>query len=93
MDLGGGSTQVTFAPKDVQRTPLLADYMHEVSTPNAKIEVFTNSYLNLGLQAVRNAVFTDKKNQIGDMEFVSECINPIVQKKPFRYGAQTFTVR
>lgn len=92
LDLGGGSTQVTFAPKDVHKTPLLGDYMHTVSTLNAKIDVFTNSYLNLGLMAVRHAVFTD--NQPKDKtKLISECVNPIIHSKEFEYARVTYEIR
>lgn len=90
--MGGGSTQVTFAPKDVQKTPLLSSYMHTVSTPNAKVDVFTTSYLNLGLQAVRHAVFTHDKPE-GSSDVMSICVNPIIQSTPFKYGTKTFTLR
>lgn len=32
LDLGGGSNQVTFAPRDVSQTPLYKDFMHKVPT-------------------------------------------------------------
>lgn len=92
LDLGGGSTQVTFALKDVQRAPLLSDYIHTVSTPNANIDVFTNSYLNLGLQTVRHAVFTSNSAE-NSMDLVSECVNPIIQSKPFKFGTKTYNLR
>lgn len=91
LDLGGGSTQVTFALKDSHRTPLLADFMHTVSTPNAKIDVFTNSYLNLGLQAVRHAVYTSGENT-DENSYVSECVNPIIDTKPFKYGTKVYSL-
>lgn len=91
LDLGGGSTQVTFALKDSHRAPLLADFMHTVSTPNAKIDVFTNSYLNLGLQAVRHLVYTSGVTT-DDNNYVSECVNPIIDSKPFKYGTKVYNL-
>lgn len=92
LDLGGGSIQVSFTPKDVYKTPLLADYIHTVSTPSGKIDVFTNSYLNLGLQAVRHAVYTHGSN--GDSnKLESVCVNPIVQSNPFKYGTKVYSLR
>lgn len=87
LDLGGGSTQVTFAIKDPHRAPLLHDFLHTVSTPNAKIDVFTNSYLNLGLQAVRHAVYTSGHTE-DEKTYLSECVNPIIESKPFKYGTK-----
>lgn len=92
LDLGGGSTQVTFAPKDSHKTPLLAEYMHTVSVPNAKIDVFTTSYLNLGLQAVRHAVFTHGSAE-GNKNLESICVNPIIRSNPFKYGTKTYNLR
>lgn len=91
LDLGGGSTQVTFAPHYVNQTPSLLKYMHIVSTMNSKFDVFTNSYLHLGLQAVRHAVMTHK--QADQKNLHSECINPIVISKPFIYGKTIYEVR
>ncbi|XP_055595951.1 ectonucleoside triphosphate diphosphohydrolase 5 isoform X2 [Uranotaenia lowii] len=91
LDLGGGSTQVTFAPKDVSQTPLYKDFMHKVPTFNSYVDVFTNSYLGAGLMAVRHAVFTNGVPE-GQKNLVSECVNPIVKNKLFRYGAEQFNV-
>lgn len=92
LDLGGGSTQTTFAPKDVHKTPMMADFMHTVSTQQAKVEVFTNSYLNLGLMALRHAVFTNgQPKQLTELQ--SECVNPIVQSKPFVYAKVEYSIR
>lgn len=93
LDLGGGSTQVTFAFKDKHKTPMLSsDHIHTISTGDAKIDVFTNSYLNLGLQAVRHAVFTTEHDN-GNGEHISSCMNPIINSVAFRYGTNTYQVR
>lgn len=92
LDLGGGSTQVTFAPKDVHKTPLMSEFMHTVSTQQAKIDVFTHSYLNLGLMAVRHAIFT--KNQAHkETALSSECVNPIIESKRFDYANTQYSIR
>ncbi|XP_053693718.1 ectonucleoside triphosphate diphosphohydrolase 5 isoform X2 [Sabethes cyaneus] len=91
LDLGGGSTQVTFAPKDVSQTPLYKDFMHKVPTFGSHIDVFTNSYLGAGLMAVRHAVFTN--GMPSDLRNLSsECVNPIVKNKLFRYGTEQFFI-
>lgn len=82
---------MTFAPHHVNQTPSLLKYMHIVSTMNSKVDVFTNSYLHLGLQAVRHAVMT--RNQADQSSLHSECINPIVKNKPFKYGKTVYNVR
>lgn len=92
LDLGGGSTQVTFAFKDKHKTPMLsADHIHTISTTDTKIDVFTNSYLNLGLQAVRHAVFTTEED-LGNGQYSSSCMNPISKSVNFRYGTNTYQV-
>lgn len=92
LDLGGGSIQVTFSLRDAYKAPLLSEYMHTVSTPSAKIDVFTNSYLGLGLQAVRHDVYTHNSTK-GSTDLESACVNPIVQKNPFKYGTKLYTLR
>lgn len=91
LDLGGGSTQVTFAPKDVSQTPLYKDFMHKVPTVNSYVNVFTTSYLGAGLMAVRHAVFTNGASQ-GQTKLASECVNSIVKDKLFRYGAEQYYI-
>lgn len=92
LDLGGGSTQVTFAPKDSHKTPLLSEFMHTVNVPNDKIDVFTTSYLNLGLQAVRHAVYTHNSPD-GTKNVESVCVNPIIKSNPFKYGTKLYNLR
>lgn len=92
LDLGGGSIQVSFTPKSAYKMPLLTDYIHTVSTPSGKIDVFTNSYLHLGLQAVRHAVYTHgSTNDSTALESV--CVNSIVKSNPFKYGTKVYSLR
>lgn len=91
LDLGGGSTQVTFAPKDPRQNPNFESFTHRVPVGSGEIEVFTNSYLNLGLMAVRHAVFTHgyPKNETS---VHSECVNPIVKNKVWKYANVDYSV-
>jgi len=91
LDLGGGSTQVTYAPRDASQTPQYTDYMHRVQTLNKDVDVFTNSYLGLGLMAVRHSVFTYglKSNQTN---IDSVCVNSIVQNKIWRYAKKEYVI-
>ncbi|XP_029708529.1 ectonucleoside triphosphate diphosphohydrolase 5 isoform X1 [Aedes albopictus] len=91
LDLGGGSTQVTFAPKDISQTPLYKNFMHKVPTVNSHVDVFTTSYLGAGLMAVRHAVFTNGAQE-GQTKLTSECVNSIVKDKLFRYGTEQFYI-
>lgn len=92
LDLGGGSTQVTFAPKDPKQNPNFANFMHKVPVGNGEIEVFTTSYLNLGLMAVRHAVFTHGYAKNATV-VASECVNPIVKNKLWKYANVEYAVR
>lgn len=91
LDLGGGSVQVTFDVKDPSSVPSLADSMHTISNSKAKMSVFSNSYLKLGLQAVRQAVFTSGKTT-DEINYVSECVNPIVKLAEFNFASKTYYV-
>lgn len=91
LDLGGGSTQVTFAPTDPEQVPLYEKYMHEVNTLNRKINVFTHSYLGLGLMAARHAVFT-KSHSSTETHLETVCVNPIIQNRTWSYGNVDYKV-
>lgn len=56
LDLGGGSTQVTYEFNEFQ--PSYKDYIHAMPIFDSEVNVFTNSYLGLGLMALRHAVIT-----------------------------------
>lgn len=85
--MGGGSAQVTFAINDPIGVSQLADHLYTVSTPITEIDVFTNSYLNLGLFAARHTVYTSGHTN-DNKTYSSECVNPIIESEPFEYGAK-----
>lgn len=85
LDLGGGSTQVTFSPADPKQVPIYEKYIKPVHIFDRDVNVFTHSYLGLGLHAVRHAVFTHKLNK-NQLIIDSSCVNPIVQNKTFIYA-------
>lgn len=89
LDLGGGSTQVTYELNEDQ--PSYKDYIHAVPVFNSEMNVFTNSYLGLGLMAARHSVIT--KGKTGNQTvFENECVNPIVKSKPFVYSKVEYSV-
>lgn len=95
LDLGGGSTQVTFVPLDPRKTPSHTAYMHSVASPDAvggRVNVFTHSYLGLGLMAVRYGVFS-AGHAVNETQLTSECVNPIVRGKRWTYGNVEYAVR
>jgi len=58
LDLGGGSTQITFAPKyDATFTSSPEDFLHKVKVSGSEETLYSHSYLGLGLMAAREAVF------------------------------------
>lgn len=89
LELGGGSTQVTFAMKELRPEPSMANFIQTVSTPYVKQDFFAKSYLNLGLYAVRHAVFISGKTTDG-INYISECVNPIVKSANFTYATKTY---
>lgn len=91
LDLGGASTQVTFSPADPEQIPIFEKFIHPVRMANKEVNVFTHSYLGLGLMAVRHQVFTNKlpKNQT---IIESECVNPIVRNKSWTYSNAEYSV-
>ena len=58
LDLGGGSTQITFAPRDqatLETSP--PSYLHSASVFGKEQTLYTHSYLGAGLMAAREGVF------------------------------------
>lgn len=82
LDLGGGSTQVTYELNEQQ--PSYKEYIHTVPVFNTELNVFTNSYLGLGLMALRHAVVSYKKAE-NQTSFENECINPIIKDVSWTY--------
>lgn len=90
LDMGGASTQVSFATKETP-TPSLVNYIRTISTPKAKVDVFASSYLNLGLQAARQTIVIS--GEITDEKiYVSECVNPIIKSAKFEFASNTYYV-
>jgi len=92
LDLGGGSTQVTFAPADPDQVPVYDKYMHQVNTMDRQINVFTHSYLGLGLMAARHAVFTKGYSET-DVVLESVCVNPIISNRTWIYNNVPYKIR
>lgn len=92
LDLGGGSTQATFVPKDLQKHgKSLRPQLQTVQLDDQQAQVFTHSYLGLGLQAMRQAVFS--ADQPGDsLELTSVCLNPIISNADWKYANKVHKV-
>uniref|UniRef100_A0A8C2E632 nucleoside diphosphate phosphatase n=1 Tax=Cyprinus carpio TaxID=7962 RepID=A0A8C2E632_CYPCA len=79
LDLGGGSTQITFALQDektIQTIPL--DYVTSFQMFNISHALYSYSYLGLGLMSARLAVLGGIEGQplAGPQELVSPCLAP-----------------
>lgn len=83
LDLGGGSTQVTYTIEDENDILRNKNLIHPISVLKRKMNLFTNSYLGLGLMASRHGVFTQGTN---DTKIVSECVNSIIKDRSWVYG-------
>ncbi|XP_051157766.1 ectonucleoside triphosphate diphosphohydrolase 5 isoform X1 [Leptopilina boulardi] len=93
LDLGGGSTQVTFAP-DEENVKELNDNIYNISALNHNMSIYTHSYLGMGLMAARKGILVPEsaaKNENGIIEIRSECINPFI-KTTWNYGGQEYHI-
>jgi len=59
LDLGGGSTQITFAPKyeETFATTPKKHFLHPVRVSGVEQTLYSHSYLGLGLMSAREAIF------------------------------------
>ncbi|XP_046462499.1 ectonucleoside triphosphate diphosphohydrolase 5-like [Daphnia pulex] len=92
LDLGGGSTQITFVPK--QKSTMEAapqGFIHQVATLHQKIDVYSFSYLGLGLMAARKQILSAGQDE-SEVELRSPCINPMV-KKGWTYSGVNYVVK
>lgn len=90
LDLGGGSTQVTFAPT-TPATLRHKEYIHTVGVMKGSIPVYTQSYLGLGLMAARKAILTHGHSE-NATNLISACVNPFISGKKWSYGGVEYTV-
>uniref|UniRef100_A0A3P8YPX2 nucleoside diphosphate phosphatase n=1 Tax=Esox lucius TaxID=8010 RepID=A0A3P8YPX2_ESOLU len=80
LDLGGGSTQITYSPRDektIQTSPI--DYITSFQMFNSTHTLYSHSYLGLGLMSARLAVLGGIEGQPLEgsvTELVSPCLAP-----------------
>lgn len=97
LDLGGGSTQITFAPGQ----PVLGiegrkHFKHNVTVMGRNVAVYSHSYLGLGLQAARQAVLALENPDLdlgggvgtGPKVAVSSCMTTLTPKKWSFHGQE-----
>lgn len=92
LDLGGGSTQVTFAPTDAQKAEL-GQHVYSINVFNRNMSIFTRSYLGMGLMAARKGILIGDlpENHDTTPEVRSACINPII-RTTMTYGNRNYIV-
>lgn len=97
LDLGGGSTQITFQPNSDQAKQL-EKHVYSINVLNHNMSLYTHSYLGMGLMAARNTILTYDMNlqETADLklpiEIHSECINPIVSTE-WSYSGRDYIVK
>ncbi|XP_065157941.1 ectonucleoside triphosphate diphosphohydrolase 5 isoform X3 [Atheta coriaria] len=89
LDLGGGSTQVTFAPQ-TPATLKQREFIHDALLGQGKTQVFTNSYLGLGLMAARKEILTHDNDDTAHI--TSICVNPVIKNKKWHYGGTDYLI-
>ncbi|CAH0402638.1 unnamed protein product [Chilo suppressalis] len=92
LDLGGGSTQITYQLGDGDSKLFPVSDQYVVPAGGNNITLYTHSYLNLGLLAARYGVFSMEANNNTTTEFTSVCVDPIVQKEPWTYGNKQYVI-
>ncbi|XP_045453817.1 ectonucleoside triphosphate diphosphohydrolase 5 [Melitaea cinxia] len=92
LDLGGGSTQITYQLSDQDKKLFPSSDQYTVPAGGNNITVYTHSYLQLGLLAARNGIFRLEANDNNTNEFVSVCVDPIVQKEKWTYANKQYII-
>ncbi|KAG1941765.1 ectonucleoside triphosphate diphosphohydrolase 5 [Pimephales promelas] len=91
LDLGGGSTQITFLPrskKTVESAP--TDYISRFHMFNSTYELYTHSYLGNGIKAARlSALGALRSDGLEKKVWRSSCL-PIKHTGHFSFGGLTY---
>ncbi|XP_054655163.1 ectonucleoside triphosphate diphosphohydrolase 6 isoform X2 [Dunckerocampus dactyliophorus] len=94
LDLGGGSTQITFSPEDertIQTSPM--DYIRSLTVFSISRTIYVHSYLGLGLMSARLAILGGiDAPPWGSTELVSPCLAAEYSGR-WEYSETVFTVR
>ncbi|XP_045503729.1 ectonucleoside triphosphate diphosphohydrolase 5 isoform X2 [Colias croceus] len=91
MDLGGGSTQITYQLQEADRKQYAPGDQFVVPA-GENITLYTHSFLKLGLLAARHGVFKLEAGDNDTDEFVSVCVDPIVQKEKWIYANRQYSI-
>ncbi|CAG4968301.1 unnamed protein product [Parnassius apollo] len=91
LDLGGGSTQITYQLSDSEATQYPEADRHVVPA-GENVTLYTHSYLNLGLYAARYGIFRLEAGDNATNEFTSVCVDPIIQREPWTYANKQYFI-
>ncbi|KAH3848006.1 ectonucleoside triphosphate diphosphohydrolase 5-like isoform X2 [Dreissena polymorpha] len=96
LDLGGGSTQITFVPQEQSTLKLVPEsYMKTVKLFSKEYHLYTHSYLNFGLMSARFTLTGGDQHADDDPNsfvLTSPCI-PAGYSGNYTYGDQVFHLR
>ncbi|KAH9641306.1 hypothetical protein HF086_013288 [Spodoptera exigua] len=91
LDLGGGSTQITYQLSNSE-TANFPKKDQFVVPAGDNITLYTHSYLKLGLLAARFGVFQSEALKDETQEFRSVCVDPIIQREQWTYANKNYFV-
>ncbi|XP_063368435.1 nucleoside diphosphate phosphatase ENTPD5 [Cydia amplana] len=91
LDLGGGSTQITYQLSPHDTPKFLAKDLHLVPTSSANLTVYTHSYLGLGMYAARHGIFKSESGN-DSLDITSVCVEPIVSGEKWTYANVEYTI-
>ncbi|XP_067681163.1 ectonucleoside triphosphate diphosphohydrolase 5-like [Haliotis asinina] len=99
LDLGGGSTQITFVPKQKETIESVPDsYLTRTNLFNRNYRLYTHSYLGLGLMSARFRVLGGTEDEDDGASSSSDtlrsaCLPPDHQFSWVHHGGRKFNVR
>lgn len=93
LDLGGGSTQITYQLNDKEKGVMPKNDQFVVPCGGDNITVYTHSYLNLGLLAARYGVLRLEAGDATTNQFTSICVDPIIQDEKWTYANKQYNIR
>ncbi|XP_039751888.1 ectonucleoside triphosphate diphosphohydrolase 5 isoform X2 [Pararge aegeria] len=91
LDLGGGSTQITYQLEE-EDTKLFPPIDQYIVPAGENITIYTHSYLKLGLLAARFGTFSLEASDNSTGEFKSVCVDPIVQNEKWTYANKQYVI-
>lgn len=96
LDLGGGSTQITFSPKNFDRIfnekLSKTEFGHTLRVFGNKIQLYTHSYLGNGLVAARLGIGRLLKADEDKLKMTTHCFPKDYALKDWDYAGNGWTV-